>query len=190
MLAARRVLRSSASLIPPGNQFAFPSDFANAVWTPTNCTVSSNVAIAPDGSYTADKLVEDGTNSQKSITDGSVIVAGVRYFVQIYAKSLGQSRYLAVAGAGLVGAGECPVLNVDTGSVDPGGTSTIIQRQTNQYAPLVCNGWYRYSGLFTAANTSGFVFALVNDPTSNTAAAYLGNSASGVLIWGAYYRQA
>ncbi|WP_156920677.1 phage head spike fiber domain-containing protein [Fundidesulfovibrio putealis] len=42
----------------------YPSeDFSNAAWTKTRATITANAAVAPDGTMTADKLVEDTTAS-------------------------------------------------------------------------------------------------------------------------------
>jgi hypothetical protein len=183
-------MKSRASLIPPGNRFANPTDFAASTWTKFACTISSNVAIAPDGSYTADKIVEDGASNTHYIEDGVAVVNGARYFIQIYAKSLGQSRYLGLSGLLLAGAGESPVYNLDNGVIDFGATSTVLVRDSGASMTHVGDGWFRCNAYVLSGNTTGPLFNSTTPSTNNSMSTHQGNSSSGILIWGAYYRQA
>jgi hypothetical protein len=183
-------MKSRASLIPPGNLFANPTDFAHASWTKFGCTISSNVAIAPDGSYTADKIVDDGANSTHSVDDGVAVVNGARYFIQIYAKSLGQSRYLGLSGLLLAGSDESPVFNLDNGVIDFGNTSTLIVRNSGASMTHVGDGWFRCKAYVLSGNTTQPIFNSTSPTTNNSMSNNQGDSSSGILIWGAYYRQA
>ena len=78
-----------ATLIEPAgtNLVPFSEEFDNAAWTKTRATISADAVVAPDGTLTADKLVEDATaaNShgmkdtvaKESFTDNSDVTFSV-----------------------------------------------------------------------------------------------------------------
>jgi hypothetical protein len=80
------------------NMLSYPSQFDNAVWTKANATITPNVIAASDGTLTADKLVENTSNSVHDVSrlnisgsvdgDTAIVVAEVkkaeRIGVQLY----------------------------------------------------------------------------------------------------------
>ena len=46
------------------NLLTYSEQFDNAVWTKSNASITANAIIAPDGTLTADKLVEDGVTKE------------------------------------------------------------------------------------------------------------------------------
>jgi uncharacterized protein YmfQ (DUF2313 family) len=80
------------------NMLSYPSQFDNAVWTKANATITPNVISASDGTLTADKLVENTSNSVHDVSrlnisgsvdgDTAIVVAEVkkaeRIGVQLY----------------------------------------------------------------------------------------------------------
>jgi hypothetical protein len=187
MFRRRGLLQSKASLIPPGNVWQYPIDFTNAAWALTSTSLVGGY-IAPDGSATAYKVMEDGANAFHDLYDavGATVLSST-YRVQFYIKSLGLSRYLGLSGAGLTGATECPVFNPDTGVVDMPATSVLNKGASMS---LTSNGWWRCKALITAGNTNAFIFSLTNSSTANAMAAYQGDGAAAVLIWGAHHQLA
>jgi hypothetical protein len=190
MLAARRALiKSSASLIPPGNLITAPVDFNNALHTLSNCTMPY-AGTAPDGSYTASKMTENGASSTHSFGPSTAVVSGVRYLHQFYIKSLGLSRYLCIAGGGTAASGEMACFNPDTGNVDYGATSTNILRDSGCSMQLIGNGWYRCRAHVLTSSTGAWSLMMTNNNTTNTFTGYQGDSASGLLVWGWHVKQA
>jgi hypothetical protein len=80
------------------NMLSYPSQFDSAVWTKANATITPNVLAASDGTLTADKLVENTSNSVHDVSrlnisgsvdgDTAIVVAEVkkaeRIGVQLY----------------------------------------------------------------------------------------------------------
>jgi hypothetical protein len=146
-------------------------DFANAAWTSGSQTVSSNVAIAPDGTLTAEKLIANTGTIYQSVT----IANSTNYTWSIYAKAGEKSwlRLLAQDTVTLLSA----YFNLATGTigtVGSGATATIT---------AVGNGWYRCTISKTSASTSGFFNFGVVDGDNTTVST--GNGFSGIYIWGA-----
>jgi hypothetical protein len=149
------------------NLLLYSEEFDNAYWTKSNVTISTNQIIAPDGTLTADKLVEDATSNQHRVLRA---IDGSTKNVSIYAKAAERS-YIGLFAA--VGTRTYFNLSAGTiGTVSSGSTATIES---------VGNGWYRCS-LYNAHPTNGGLFQLSTDGTTET---YTGDGYSGIYIWGA-----
>ena len=162
-------------------QYALYSEaFDNGWWAKVNATVQPNSAVAPDGTLSADLLVENyetgGTNShyaqQNTLSSVSV---GATYTWTIFAKAAGRSAiaiYSSIGGANVIG-----YWNLTDGSV----TSTS---GTGSFSSTNCgNGWYRLKMTFTTVNTSGGGTYLYT--VNGGATGYQGNGYGSVLLWGA-----
>ena len=168
------------------------AEFDNAYWTKLRSSVTANSTTAPDGTASADTLVEDTTTNTHSVyrpITHSGAASTVTY--SIFAKQKERPRVqfdlIATVGSDSTGV-RCTfnllngtagsVLGTQTGTGSPGtGTASI----TN-----VGNGWYRCS--LTLVPTAGIA------PTTNqiyvsthngTGASYTGDNTSGLYIWGA-----
>lgn len=149
------------------NLLTYSEQFDNAAWTKSNATVTANATTAPDGTVTADKLVEDTTFNQHISGQfiGTVSV-GDTYTISCYIKAAGRTQ------AALTSYGEAYVaFDLSAGTVIQ-GTGQIQS---------VGNGWYRCSAAFTKTNTTGNFYVL----TWNNSNMYTGNGTSGIFIWGA-----
>lgn len=165
------------------NQITYSEDFSNAAWAKTRSSITSNAIISPDGTLSADKLVEDSTASNShyireniSAADNTVytasvfVKAGERTVVTIvlYTKSnLQYGRYF----------------DLSTGTITANSTG-FTGLSTGASITNVGNGWYRCS--VTHDIGSG-----VNPPSirifivESTSIAYNGDGTSGLYIWGA-----
>ena len=145
------------------NLLQYSEDLSN-VWTKYNTTISLNVIEAPDGTISADKLIETTANNFHRIRQ-SISSATTGVF-SVYVKADERTRFE------LGTSDTTPIadFNLTTGTVES-GTGTIES---------VGNGWYRVSvyGTFT---TSGPFILLRNDTTEF----YTGDGTSGMYIWGA-----
>lgn len=127
---------------------------------------------APNGTLTADKLVEDTANSAHLITAGTPTVGQPQTF-SIYAKAAERSR-ISIAGGGFTGQGFNAFFDLSNGTMalNAGNKGSIT---------AVGGGWYRCAISFTPSNTVAYQVTL-SDGTTTT---YTGNGTSGVYIWGA-----
>ena len=151
-------------------------EFDNATWTKTNSTITANATTSPSGTMTADKLVENNTNSSHfTLQSTGSLVVGNTYFVSIYLKAAGRNRgRLRVTG---VSAFEIE-FNLQNGTVSL--ANAIIQNMGN--------GWYRIGfSLVANATTMSTVINLSNSTTGNSGFnyTYLGDNTSGIFVYGA-----
>ena len=164
----------------PHNLLTNSESFEEAAWQKLASTVSSNVTAAPDGTTTADKLVEDTSASAHRISSAGFTASTIPYGFSFYAKSAGrQYAYIRGNNAG----GDFIAGNVDlsTASVTESLFGTIS-------ATSIGNGWVRIVGIGTPA-TAGSATVEVRTSNSATYANYTGDGTSGIFIWGAQLNQ-
>jgi hypothetical protein len=148
--------------------------FDNAVWTKSNATVTANVTTAPDGTLTADKLIDNATNGGHNTSQSCSLISGVSYTLSAYAKK----DDLSFCAIGVYDAAtKYQTFDLNTGA--KGSNSGI----TGSTIDPVGNGWYRVSITFIAAIT-GTCYPTVYLINSTTFAGYVG-SGTGVFFWGA-----
>ncbi len=154
------------------NLLTYSEQFSNAAWTKNSCSIAANTLIAPDGTLSADKVIED----LSSPVSHDVRVVGTQvteYTVSVYAKA-GERKWLKITNAT---GGVCFDLGngvVGSYAGTGAGSAAIFN---------VGNGWYRCSVKLPSI-TSGAMCLI--GPTPNDATLnYAGDGVSGVYIWGA-----
>jgi len=157
--------------------------FDNAAWTNTQASVSANAATAPDGTQTADTIIEDGSTNVHGnrVTTDITIVSNSTNTLSLYVKAAGRTvAYLKLSGTtdanGVAGTFDLSAVtatptNFGTGS---GGTASI------QALP---NGWFRC--VITGAINNAETLARPRLRIFNGAESYAGDGASGLYFWGA-----
>ena len=159
----------------PWNFFQDSEMFSTANWGKLNSSVSANTTTAPNGTLTADTLVENTANSTHialQITAGPI--SGNTYTASIYAKAAGRSWIGLFNNAGGTGNAFFDLSNGTVGTVLTG--SAQIQS--------VGNGWYRCSITFVPTTTGTFNIQ-VRIASADNVPTYTGNGTSGIFIWGA-----
>lgn len=164
------------------NLLTHSENFADASWTKSDATVTSNTIIAPDGTLTGDKLVENVNNAFHTILKG-ITKPSVNPTITIYAKAAGRNwLYLAPFPAS-----PNDFTNDSRAYFDvANGVVGTVTRGTASIIP-VGDGWYRCS-LTMSQMTSSLSLNLnfqAATATANGTVSYQGNGTSGVYIWGA-----
>lgn len=156
---------------PPTNLFTYSQEFDNAAWTKGNSSVTANATTAPDGTTTADKLVEAATSSTHYVQQ-NVGTVGRYEILSVYAKPAGRD-WVAIQLSGASGAW----FNVSTGVV-----GTVTGTGASATIEPAANGFYRCSLRFRR-ETSGYnaIFCTSTDAVYS----YAGDGTSGVYLWGA-----
>lgn len=167
------------------NNVQYSQDFGNAYWIKNNSSIVSNTVTAPDGTTTADQLIEDsstgtGHNFNRPNTNLPILYTnGVG--VSCYVKSNTRSSFLLGWGSGAATINTRAIFNLSTGvitSTNPYGLTMVTELLD------VGNGWYRAK--FHLATlypmNRGFFLGLV-DSSGNYV--YDGDGTSGIYIWGA-----
>ncbi len=154
------------------NLRSYSQELDNAVYTKSGSSVSVNATSAPDGTATADKLVEDSANTAHGVITFTPATS-TAYVISFYAKPAGRSR-IQFSGGGFGAQGFVATFNVSDGTmlVNTGNKGTIT---------AAGNGWYRCAIAFTTSNTSDFSILMCNDAGAST---YQGDGTSGIYLWG------
>lgn len=158
------------------NLLTYSEQFDNAAWGKSNSSVIPDQIVAPNGTSTADKIVENTANSLHFISQNLGTISG-NYVVSCFVKAAERFRgYIQIFGSG----GNAAVqFNLNTGTITGGsGTTTITPYP---------NGWYKVSASvnFTSAAAVCY-FVLLDDSGAGT---YTGNGTSGMYLWGTQVEQ-
>jgi hypothetical protein len=165
------------------NLIANNQAFNAGSWTKTAVTISSNVTTAPDGTLTADKIIESAANTFHSDdTTGHTLTSASTYTVSCFAKAAERKEVeLQHANSGF-SAGVSVIANLINGSIVASstyGTGSVLSSTSIQDAG---NGWFRISVTGAVNGTSGgFTVA----PSVLGTHSYQGDGSSGLYVWGA-----
>jgi hypothetical protein len=157
----------------PYNLLSQSETFDNSSWTKASLTVAANTISAPNGTLTADTLIEDTSNSVHRIFNNVAVSVStsIASTYSVYLKSAGRTRAW-VRDNDLLGA----LFNLSTGTIvstDSGVTASI----TN-----VGDSWYRCTITKVSSSVSGRIVVYLDNGTSDT---YIGNGTNALYIWGA-----
>jgi hypothetical protein len=155
-------------------------EFDNAYWLKANSTISTAATIAPDGTQTAQKLVETTSNSDHAIDFASTLSVSnaTPYTYTTYLKSAGRTWAYIYATA--AGSNTAAWFNLATGVV-----GTRQANNTSATMTAVGNGWYRCSITWTTVSTGAAV--RTSATTGDNVVSYTGNGFDGLYIWGAQF---
>jgi len=185
--AARPVLRARYNLL------TYSEQFDNGAWNKQGTSVSTNVAVAPDSTQTADKIIPDaasGVSLRRTYYNNAIpATVGATYTASAYCKAAEYGFVTFVFSNSGSGASSHLAVDLSNGSFVVGGTAPpAIYGVTS-----VGNGWYRayLSFVATGANLDPATFSFYATPTQITvpnAASYTTDGTSGIYIWGADLR--
>lgn len=156
------------------------AEFDNATWTKADLTVSANSIAAPDGTSTADTLVEAATTAVHQIyqTINPKIEVAVIIF-SVYAKYLSR-RYLVLYLDNENGSPSQVTFDLQTGVI-----SLAAALGGARITPLA-NGWYRCALIGNQFNAKYRFAQLALQSTSTVlGTTYAGDGSSGCYVWGA-----
>ena len=161
-------------------------DLSGLEWTKVRSSVSSNATAAPDGTTTADALIEDSSAAatHRMATGASLtVVAATTYtfscFIKAAGRTRGQLRFVGAADTD----GVTIEFNLSAGTASGAASIGTGSGATGSIQALP-NGWYRVwvtgalNGGLTAANPR----VGLEDASGNLA--YNGDGASGLHLWG------
>jgi hypothetical protein len=166
------------------NLLTYSADFSNAAWTKTRSSITSNTIVAPDGTLTGDKLVEDTTATNTHfIYPGNYVATSTTLTTSVFLKAAERPRALIEISNFLNGSASA-IFNLTTGVVSDVGSTTADYTNVSASIQSVGNGWYRC--ILTAtkgtANSSNYFVINLDNGTTRT---YTGNGYSGLFLWGA-----
>jgi hypothetical protein len=176
------------------NLLTYTEQFDNAAWTKSNATITADTAVAPDGTTTADSILDTAVSNihycAQSMT--ALSPSGKTYTVSAYGKA-NTLNYMTL-GISDISSGSLyavAVFNLSTGAVSTSGAAGTGYSVVSSSISSVGSGWYRCVVTAVAGTSVSFLRAVVapNKAGTITAAAggfesYLGDG-SGFYAWGA-----
>jgi len=171
----------------PHNLQVYSEEIDNAVYAKTRVTVSANATTAPDGTTTADKIVEDNTTGSKYYRDFVSVVTGQFYTWSGHFKA-SERNFVGLWSS--FGSGLLPVVfttfNLTTGTIHYNDNDQETATITDEG-----NGWFRCSITFQATGTGvedvGVILWDGNGSVTdadNSGFSYTGDGSSGIFAWG------
>jgi len=171
---ATRVNSAGLVELVPYNILGYSEMFDNAYWNKGNSSVTADVTTAPNGTLTADKIIESTSNSGHFIEREIFTSSGQAYTISIFLKKA--ERNFGCVGA-YTNESKIVFINLTTGAVT-NTTGTILSSNVEN----VGNGWFRVSLTFTSTS-SVYAFSAPSDNGTNFS--YTGDGTSGIYQWGA-----
>ena len=163
------------------NQLLWSEEANNPAWNipSSSVLVNANVAVAPDGATTADKVVEATNTGGHSIeVSGFAFQSGVTYTVSFYAKAVERRRFRLTFPTVFTNRLVFVDINpASYGVISSGGTVT-------QVIPAG-NDWFRVVSTSTCTTTTAGARIGITFVDTGTNVSYTGDGFSGLLIWGA-----
>lgn len=152
---------------------------SNAIWAKDNVTVLADAALAPDGSTSAEKILDTATFGHHRVKQfGLSVAAGNAYTASFFAKAAGRNVYMTLFDGSGAWSAACR-FDLQAGTfISPTG-STLIGAQIEPAG----NGWYRCALTANAVGNSTNAQVLIN--VLDGLAMYAGDGLSGAYLWGA-----
>ena len=147
--------------------------------TPAGASISQDVTISPDGSNTADKIVESNTTGGHGIWLGFTLPQTTTYTFSVFLKADERTWVDVRAYNSTNGNQFIAKIDLENGDFleNTGGTVSLDP---------FSNGWWRFSGVCSFDNiyTQFFIAPIIsNNDASDTS--YTGDGSSGIYVWGA-----
>jgi len=166
--------------VVPRNLFTYSEQFNDASWVKAGVSVTTNTTTAPDGTLTADSVIENSaTATQHRMAKFSIsLTSGTTYTISAYVKRGVGSRNVQFGGSG-TGVWIRVYFDLTNGTVGSqvNGTGTI----TN-----VGDGWYKITATGVCDLTGNNTFFLANtNGTTSGSETYNGDGVSSIVWWGA-----
>jgi hypothetical protein len=157
------------------NLVTYSEQFDNAAWTKSNATITANTVVAPDGSLTGDKLVEDTTNAFH-ILDQAVfgLADNLTLTFSVYLKYAGR-QFSNIRILDKTATNKVAIFDLVNGSTDSADASIIS----------VGNGWFRCTVIGNTASGGTTPKARIYPMLDEVTSSYTGDGYSGIYIWGA-----
>lgn len=168
------------------NSLTYTDNIQAVLWTNTASSLKPNTMLAPDGTLTGTKLIEDTTTAihyVDKLSGSGTVSVGTTYTVSAYVKAGERTRARLVGVISTAAPTTSDAFfDLTTGTV----VSTGSTGASDSRIEAVGNGWYRISVAFTvqsnsAAMTPRAYYQLVNGGTTFS---YAGDGVSGFYIWG------
>jgi hypothetical protein len=159
------------------------SDEFGTTWTTSNASISSNATAAPDGTTTADALVENTSNAGHYVLQPFTVPASygdVCFCVAMKANTRSWGVLQVTDGTNTVYAH----FNLSTGALGTAGTTNAtLFAAVRSYVKPMGNGWYYCCLIFRNQSANTGMTAYILPATSDGGGTYLGTGVSSIYLW-------
>lgn len=164
------------------NLVRFSADFDAIYWTKNNSTISPNAIAAPDGTLTADKLIENtatGSHDVRRIV--AVAATDSLYTLSAYVRPA-ERTLIELRFYGPDALGVSAFFNLGTGTL-----TSVSGSYTEASGAIVAagGGWFRASLTARTNSAATTLESVLRLNAAGPVSTYLGDGTSGVHIWGA-----
>lgn len=166
------------------NDFTRSEEFDNAAWTLYLTTVSANAATAPDGTTTADKVVEGAPLDNHGVLRALTGAADNTKQSVSYCCKAGERIWVRIRIVRKDGGTPSAWFNLSTGAwgtVEAGVAATSVE--------VLANGWYRLGITVDVLSGGTAPAAQLFLATGDAVQGYAGDGTSGLYVWGGQYEK-
>jgi hypothetical protein len=162
-----------------GNLLLYSEQINQSAWTKTRTTIIANAAAAPDGTFTAEKVIPSTDLNTHATLQTVTPLGSTTYTYSIYLKAAEYSKVIIYIGifASQVAANSVSV-DLSAGTV----TATDLSRSG---IVSVGNGWFRVWTTITTIAAPTTINASINSTDNSGASTSAGDGVSGIYAWGA-----
>lgn len=161
-------------------------EFDNAAWTKTRLqSVGANAAAAPDGTTTADSIIEDTTASNTHhVQQGVTVSSGTDDYCFAVALKAGARTWARLllfeaTGSNAVRAS----INLSTGALGIVDSTGANMANPRAYATPLGNGWHYVAVLGRKTNAATTITGRISLMTGESGDVYTGDGTSNILAW-------
>lgn len=159
------------------NDWSHSEELDNANWIKADCTITANATTAPDGTVTADKLVENSLTNAHQISrgGGGAPTDNTNQTFSFFVKAAERSTITILA---RTKAGAFPEsrVNLTTGAVTSVAAGLTVRVES------LANSWLRVAVTYSAGTGASTCAAFIEP--YNGGRSYLGDGTSGIYLWG------
>jgi len=160
------------------NLLKWSDDFSNSVWIKSAVTIIQDSVTAPNGTQTADKIVESAIDTFHTVNIGFNAIDNSNYVLSVYLKA-NERIFTRLAIVRKDGTAIRAWFNLNTGTI---GT---VESGATAYISDVGNGWYRCSLKFNILSGVTTPSLLISPTINDNISSYLGDITKSIYIWGA-----
>lgn len=179
---------TACPIVDNGLNSLLQSDEFDTTWTSLRASVDDQTAgtTAPDGTSTADSIIEDSTNNTHLVTqDVTVSSAAADYAFSVALKAGARSFAIVQIVENTGSSGVHQVFNLSTGAVGSTGSTGTNWNNRRTFITSLGDGWYKCTVVARKTNAATSLAARIFLSTADSSGAetYTGDGTSNIYAW-------
>lgn len=173
------------------NSITRSEEFDHADWTKEDASIVADDTEAPDGSTTADKIVEDATSARHGIYGSTYLTPGSAEQVawSVFAKAA-ERDILRVEFGGTSYDDVAAWFDLSSGTVGTTNDPTTSASLDRTLIESLGGSWYRCTIVATSDGSTATALPRFGPADADGNASYSGDGSSGIYAWGAQLERA